>query len=229
MPKQHFSKMLKNEIHALQSDLFRGFSPDEIDDILSRTCSCQRKYTKNVDIFSPGESICHTGLILSGNIDVQFSGFSGKEELVVREKPGELIGQAFSLTKTENSFIHFRSVGNTEILFMNFDLLFSTPVVDPTLGKLSVNLMRILAATNIQLNKKICLLTQKSLRDKLLLFFEEGATMGPEGKTCRLSLSREELAAYISAERSSVCRELGRMQDDGCIRLVGKKVILATG
>ena len=221
--------MLKNEIHALQSDLFLGFNPEEIDNILSRTCSCRRKFSKNVDIFSPGEVICHTGMILSGNIDIQFSGFSGKEELVVREAPGELIGQAFSLTKTENSFIHFRSVGDTEILFMNLDLLFSKPEIDPILGKLSVNLMRILAATNIQLNKKICLLTQKSLRDKLLLFFEEGATEGPEGKTCRLTLTREELASYVSAERSSVCRELGRMQDDGCIRLVDKKVILATG
>lgn len=229
MPKQHFSKMLKNEIHALQSDLFRGFSPDEIENILSRTCSCQRKYTKNVDIFSPGDVICHTGLILSGNIDVQFSGFSGKEELVVRENPGDLIGQSFSLTKTENSFIHFRSVGNSDVLFMNFDMLFANPQIDPILGRLSVNFMQILAASNIQLSKKICLLTQKSLRDKLLLFFEEGAIDGPEGKTCSLTLSREELAAYVSAERSSVSRELGRMQDDGCIRLVGKKVILATG
>ena len=227
--EQHLMKMLKDEIFALHSELFAGLAPDEIESILSRTCSCRRKYTKSVDIFSPGDIICHTGLIMKGNIDVQFSGLSGKDELVVRESPGELIGQAFSITKSENSFIHFRAAGDTEILFMNLDALFSVPEVDPLLGRVSVNLMKILAATNIQLNQKICLLTQKSLRDKLMLFFRNTASEGPDGISCQLTLTREELAAYVSAERSSVSRELGRMQDDGCIRLVGKKVILPAG
>ena len=229
LPAQHLIKMLKNEIFALHSELFAGLAADEIESILSRTCSCRRVYTKNVDIFSPGDTICHTGLILKGKIDVQFSGLSGKDELVVRESPGELIGQAFSLTGTENSFIHFRAAEEAEILFMNLDALFSAPVVDPLLGRVSVNLMKILAATNIQLNKKICLLTQKSLRDKLMLFFRDSASSSPDGKSCQLTLTREELAAYVSAERSSVSRELGRMQDDGCIRLVGRKVILPAG
>ncbi|WP_255358077.1 helix-turn-helix domain-containing protein [Butyrivibrio sp. AE3004] len=40
------------------------------------------------------------------------------------------------------------------------------------------------------------------------------------------AFTREQLAQYICSERSSVCRELGRMQDEGLVRVNGNIITL---
>ena len=44
--------------------------------------------------------------------------------------------------------------------------------------------------------------------------------------TITLPFNREQLAQYICAERSSVSRELGRMQDDNVIKINGNSITL---
>ena len=45
-----------------------------------------------------------------------------------------------------------------------------------------------------------------------------------EDRRMALNTTREELADYLGTARPSLSRELGRMQDDGIIRLDGREV-----
>lgn len=87
----------------------------------------------------------------------------------------------------------------------------------------SRNIILSLAESNINLNQKIEVLTQKSLRDKLMMYFSQ-MKEAHGGTTICLPFNREQLAQYVCSERSSVCRELSHMQSEGLIRLDGNFV-----
>ncbi|MCR5210868.1 MAG: Crp/Fnr family transcriptional regulator [Lachnospiraceae bacterium] len=216
------SKTIQN---LLKSELFSDFSPGEISAFLNEYGYFERSYRKGEEIYGPGDTIKNTGIILSGQINVVQISSVGREGIVVSEFPGELIGQAFSITGQHNSFAYFIATVDTDILYLDIRSILSSPGKNPYHIKFINNITRILAGTNIQLNKKIQLLTQKTLREKLMTFFTQTAA-STNSTSFKINFNREQLASYVCAERSSVCRELGRMQDEGMIIMDGNNVTL---
>ena len=87
------------------------------------------------------------------------------------------------------------------------------------------NIMKSLAQSNISLNTKIQLLTQKTLREKLLTYLHMLSVQN-QSLEFDLPFNREQLACYLASERSSVCRELGKLQKENIIRLNRNHIIL---
>ena len=68
----------------------------------------------------------------------------------------------------------------------------------------------------LSMNNRIQVLSRLSLRGKLTAYFTElAATQG--SNIIRLPMNREDTAAYIGTNRSSLSRELSRMKEDGLI------------
>ncbi len=219
---------MKNYVNKLlKSDLFTDFTASEVKQFLDTYHCYPRKFNKGEEIYGPGDVIKNAGIILSGQINVIQITSMGREELVVSEFAGELIGQAFSITRQHNSFAHFQAATDVEILYLNLHNILITPSTDTYYIKFINNITQILASTNIQLNKKIQLLTQKTLREKLMTYFSQTAAI-TGSVHFKMNFTREQLASYVCSERSSVCRELGRMQDDGLVILDGNNVTLCT-
>lgn len=133
-----------------------------------------------------------------------------------------MTGQAFNITSQKNELTHFRAFTDSEILFLDINQIIDYPCMKSYYTKFIHNITRILATKNIMLTKKIQLLTQKTLRDKLMTFFNQCA-VNANSSTFTVDFSREQLAQFICSERSSVSRELGYMQDDGLISIDGKQ------
>ena len=66
------------------------------------------------------------------------------------------------------------------------------------------------------MNRKITMLTQKTLRDNLLDYFRHQAII--QGSSyIKLPISKKELADYLGVQRPSLFRELKKMKDEGLI------------
>ena len=72
---------------------------------------------------------------------------------------------------------------------------------------------------------RIELLTQRSIRDKLIGYFTMLSTRSLS-KTIYLPFSLTDLADYLSIDRSAMMRELKLLKDDGFIEKDGKKIKL---
>lgn len=57
-------------------------------------------------------------------------------------------------------------------------------------------------------------MSQKSIRDKLLLFLKQNRE---ERNDILLTMNRQELADYLGTERSALSREMARMKKEGLI------------
>lgn len=78
----------------------------------------------------------------------------------------------------------------------------------------TANLLRQTAAANLPQERRIHVMSQKSIRDKLLLFLKQNRE---ERNDILLTMNRQELADYLGTERSALSREMARMKKEGLI------------
>ena len=83
-------------------------------------------------------------------------------------------------------------------------------------ARLRMNLLRESAQKFWQMRHRVTYLSEPSLRRRVLLYLQDCRSR--QGSDCfRLSLSREEMAAYLAVNRSALSRELSRLQQEGLI------------
>ena len=82
---------------------------------------------------------------------------------------------------------------------------------------LSQNLIRVLAEKNMQLNEKAGYLSQRSTREKLLAYLSAQARRTGSA-SFRIPFDRQQLADFLSVNRSAMSAELSKMQREGLLR-----------
>lgn len=82
-------------------------------------------------------------------------------------------------------------------------------------------MMVVLGEKNIDLNWKLELLTLKGMREKLASYLVK-ASFENSSYTFQIPLNRTELADFLNVSRTSMCRELTRMKNDGLIDFYGR-------
>ena len=78
-------------------------------------------------------------------------------------------------------------------------------------------MLKILAQRNMLLNSKINLLSQRTIREKLLSYFSMIITQN-KSKKFRIPFSRNQLAEFICVDRSALSRELSKMKEEGLLK-----------
>ena len=78
--------------------------------------------------------------------------------------------------------------------------------------------------SNVFLNQKTRILSQKKLRDRIKVFLR-GQSVEEDGSV-RLEFNRTELARFLGVNRSALSRELSRMRKEGVLSLDGKSLRL---
>ena len=87
---------------------------------------------------------------------------------------------------------------------------------------LASNLLRDFARQNFFLNRKLRIMSQKRLRDRVKVYLR-GQGVAPDGVIC-VPFSRSEWAEFMGVNRSALSRELSNMQAEGILEIVGKDV-----
>ena len=77
-------------------------------------------------------------------------------------------------------------------------------------------MVTLVADKNARLMAKVEVISQKSLREKILTFLSLQAQMQGSGYF-EIPMSRQELAEYLCADRSALSRELSGMKADGLL------------
>jgi CRP-like cAMP-binding protein len=79
------------------------------------------------------------------------------------------------------------------------------------------NLVKDLAQKNILLMRKMEYITRRTTREKLLAYLSFQAQQS-KSDTFKIPYNRQELADYLSIDRSAMSSELGRMRTEGILR-----------
>lgn len=209
-----------------ESVFFQNIPVEKILCMLNSNVCYIKTFNPKMNIHEIEEKINYTGLILDGVVDIIHTSINGDETIVNRLGKGNAFGNAFSHTVDINNLNDIRCATSSTILFINiYELLQECGYICEYKIYLFENIMNSLAKSNVILNNKIQIMSQKTLRDKLITYFEI-LSMEKGSNEITIPFNREQLASYLVSERSSVCRELSKLKNDNIISIKGNNIVL---
>jgi len=197
--------------------LFFGIGEAELSVLLERLPARQKSFRKNRFVFTAGDKAGSVGIVLSGAVHVIHEDYWGRRKIVSRIDTGEIFGESFAPAGIERLPVSVQAVEATEILFLDIQkILRPDTTVSAFYQKLLGNLAILLAKKNTMLIRKLENVTQTTTREKLLSYLSDEARFAGKN-TFDIPFNREELADYLSVERSAMSAELSRMRTAGLI------------
>ena len=131
--------------------------------------------------------------------------------------PGALVGDVLMAARDKKSPVDVIASQNTAALFLPYRaVMTSCARACERHAILRENLLAEIAEKYWRLRRRAEYLARRSLRARLAAFLLDAAA-DAGGNTFSLGMRREDLAAYLGANRSALCRELSRLRAEGWI------------
>lgn len=199
--------------------LFRGTSPEEIRSMLGCLSAEVRKYRRGTTIYRTGDLVGSMGMVLSGSVSIENDDVWGNKSILDRAGPGQVFAETYACVPDEPLMISVVAVEAAEVLFLNMNRVLT--VCSNACGfhnKLIRNLLAISSQKNLNLSRRIFHTSSKSIRGRLLSYLSFQAA---QHGSCDFDIpfNRQQLADYLSVDRSALSNELSKMQKDGLLKV----------
>ena len=200
-----------------KSPLFKGIEINEISAVLNCLSATQSKYKKDEFIFISGEKISTVGMVLSGQVHIIKEDFWGNRTIIAQISAGCLFGETYACVQAESLGVSVIASENAHILFMDIHRMITvcTSACDFH-TKLIRNLLSVLAEKNLMLTKKMEHVSKRTTRDKLLSYLSAQSLKSGESYF-EIPFNRQQLADYLSVDRSAMSNELCKLRDEGIL------------
>lgn len=173
-----------------------------------------KKFPSNYTIEIEGDISTYLGIVLEGKVNVIAYSLSGKEFIISTLEKGMVYGDVLLFGTKSNIYPgNLITKGHTEIAFVP-----NIKVTEylKTSAKFAENYLTLLSDKVYNINHKYKLLTQDSIRDKILYFIHQ-EMRSQSSRKIRLNMTKEELANNLFIQRPSLSRELIKMREEGII------------
>ncbi len=210
---------MKNYLEVLRlAALFRGIEESDLQPLLSCLSAKHIRYEKGQAVFLCGEKMERFGIVLSGQVHVVQEDYNGNRSILAKIGEGNLFGESFACcTEIQTLPVSVIATTESELLFIECSKL-ATPCTNACAfhGKLIQNMLNIVSMKNIDLTQKIEFISKRTTREKLLTYLSAQAQKA--GSDCfNIPFNRQELADYLSVDRSAMSAELSKLRDDGIL------------
>ena len=196
--------------------LFHGLREAQIREMLPCLSARQSRFRRGQFLLRAGDRVAFAGILLSGEAEVLQEDFWGNRNLLAAVGPGDLFAEAFACAHAVSP-VSVLCKTDGSVLYLNVRAVFSPCEKACAQHKaLSQNLIRVLAEKNMQLNEKAGLLSQRTTREKLLAYLSAQARRAGSA-SFRIPFARQQLADFLSVNRSAMSAELSRMQREGLL------------
>ncbi|WP_283171463.1 Crp/Fnr family transcriptional regulator [Curtanaerobium respiraculi] len=209
----------------IKSTLFAGLARCDLDLAVKKLDVYPSSYEDGELLLSLGSICRNAGIVVSGRVRIDFYDEAGNPSTIAKLGPGGSFGEAIACSG-DPSLVQVQAVGPTQVLWIDIPRIMSAEYMagSPYAGMVMVNAMRLLARKNMMLNRKMQMLAQKRLRDRIKLYLLQRERQDAANDQVDFEMTRAALAKYLSADRSSLSRELGKLRDEGVLALEGNTI-----
>lgn len=197
--------------------LFSGISEAELDILLGCLGAQARHYEKKEYIRHSGDRLETIGLVIDGLVHEVQEDFWGRRTIVTTVAAGDLFGEAVTYADNKVLPVALYAARPTDVLHIDYRRLITTCGAACSFHtRLIQNMLTILAEKNLQLTEKMAVLNRRTTREKLLLYLSSQARSAGANRFT-IPYNRQELADFLSVERSAMSAELSKLRRDGII------------
>lgn len=198
-------------------DLFDGIKEDDRSEMLKCLNAKKKQYKKGSTVLGRGGRTSEMGMVLEGSVHMVKDDFWGNRSILGQASPGQMFGEVYACLPWQELEVDVIAAEDTEVLFLDVGRILTVCSSACSFHtRLIRNLLMILAEKNLMLTHKMEHMAQKSTRDKVLSYLSMEAEKqgGPE---FAIPFNRQQLADYLSVDRSAMSRELSRMKAEGLL------------
>lgn len=205
-------------IEVLQScGLFDGIAADELRALLDCVGGRMRPFARGEAVLQADSRAEYVGIVLSGSAQIVRDDFYGNRSIQAVLQPGELFGEAFACAGVERLPVTVEGVQPGTAMVIRLNRVVETCSNACAFhNRMVMNLLREMAAKNIQLNQKLEILTRRTTREKLMAYLLSQAKRA-RSNSFAIPFDRQALADYLGVERSALSAEIGKLRREGVL------------
>ncbi|MDR3363410.1 MAG: Crp/Fnr family transcriptional regulator [Clostridiales Family XIII bacterium] len=196
--------------------VFRGLSDAEFEYAIKRSRPHGARYERG-SIVAEAESRRDEFLILvSGRVQGVREHGDGSLDFVQLFVPGEIVGLDIVCSASRKCPFRLLALDDTDIVFVDYDGLFSGKISPLAEKMLREGVTRALAGESLRRLHKIDVLYRRALRDRICVYLRN-LCIQSGSHYVEINMDREQFAQYLGVNRSALSHELGLMRDEGLI------------
>jgi CRP-like cAMP-binding protein len=210
---------MKKYLEILKSvSLFKGIEESNLQPLLSCLSAKTAHYEKGQTVFFRGDSIESFGIVMSGQVQVVQEDYYGNRSILANIGVGNLFGESFACADIKKLSVSVLTTTESDMLFIDCRRLAAPCARACTFhSQLIQNMLSIVSMKNISLTQKIEFTSKRTTREKLLAYLSAKAQKA-ECSRFSIPFNRQELADYLSVDRSAMSAELSKLRDDGVLK-----------
>ena len=209
---------MKKYIPVLRrTQLFAGVGDEEILAMLDCLQVKAHSFRKGEYVFRQGEHIDDICILAEGRLSIQRDDYWGNRSIINMVETGEMFGEAYAAPGSEVMMNDVAAVEDSAVLFFNVKKILTTCSSACRFHSLVVqNLFFAISEKNRKLMRKLTHMSKRTTREKLLSYLSDEAKR--QGRSSfEIPFNRQQLADFLSVDRSAMSSELGKMRDEGIL------------
>ena len=167
-----------------------------------------------IDEGEPFESIV---LVLDGHLRTVINDYYGGNSILADYYTGDAVGIEEAFTNSTLAQYTLIAIEDTQVLTMNkYKVVQPCENLCPRHTQLQNNLVKIISHKNIELMQKFNHITKPSTKDKVLAYLQF-VSKQTNSRYFDIPFNRQELADYLSVDRSALSFELSKLKKQGVL------------
>lgn len=209
-----------------RTQLFAGLGEDEIVAMLDCLKAELRRYKKGEYVFRQGEHIHHITVLAEGSLYIQRDDYWGNRSIISIIGEGELFGEAYAAPNSGALLNDAVAAEDSAVIFFDVKRLLTVCALACRFHSTVIqNLFLAVSEKNIRLVQKLGHMSKRSTREKLISYLSEEAKRHNSG-AFTIPFNRQQLADFLSVDRSAMSNELCKMRDDGLLSFDRSRFVL---
>lgn len=209
---------MKNYVPVLKKTrLFAGVAEDDLAAMLSCLKAGTGSCKKGNYVYRQGERVDRLSILVAGKLQIQKDDSWGNRTIVGTVGVGDMFGEEYVAPQSSVLLNDVMALEDSVIVTLDAMRVltvcsslcrFHTQVIQ--------NLVFSISEKNRRLMHKLDHVSRRSTREKLISYLSEEAQLQGSTKIV-IPFNRQQLADFLSVDRSAMCKELARMRDEGML------------
>ncbi len=204
--------MMKYLESVINSGLFGNLKKSEYIDAFEQLKVIGKSFRKGEVIYYEGDTIDKVCIVSQGSVCAEKTYQNGEMHIVEVFEEDAIFGLEFALSKTKKLAVDYVSNEESVIVFVTLNSIHKSNWAE----KMTTTLTYKLADDNIRMARKIEILAERGLRERIMAYLNILTTKSGSNSVS-VRMNREQLAQFLCVNRSALSNELNKMKKGGII------------
>lgn len=200
-----------------RTQLFSGVGEEEIGAMLNCLQAKLCTYKKGEYVLRQGEHLDKILVLVGGKLHIQRDDYWGNRSIINIVSIGEMFGEAYVAPESGTLINDALAVEDSAVIFFDVKRIITVCSSACRFHSMVVqNLFFAISDKNRKLVQKLTFMTKRTTREKLIAYLSEESKR-QNSSEFSIPFNRQQLADYLSVDRSAMSNELCKMRDEGLI------------